>query len=330
MAYLRVATALVEEKSVASMSAASTSSWHSRSRFNRPAHSKLPTIQKEVNQPRANAAPGADLRANLDKNRRGRDAHGYIDQRHRDREERELRRHLDYDREYGPPGTVHRIMEREEHDRHDAKNRRRAQYEADYGHPEGPVPNPDRQPRSQVVAPAQDDGAAQVGDDMAITTFPTLAPRLRSVAYPDNFKPNIQKYDGRSDPNIWLSTYYVTVKADGGNFDHMAAYFTLVIGDAPLLWLNNLPTSSITSWVDLSQAFSSNFQATYNCPGNAFNLGRVTMKAGERLRDYTNQFFKNRNTCVCVRDDQVVDNCKKGLRDHKVMPLMEVVNKLIN
>jgi hypothetical protein len=41
---------------------------------------------------------------------------------------------------------------------------------------------------------------------MTITTFPALAPRLRSVAYPDNFKLNIQKYDGRSDPNIWLLT----------------------------------------------------------------------------------------------------------------------------
>jgi hypothetical protein len=44
MAYLRVATALVEEKSVASKSTASTSSQHSRSRSNRPALSKLPTI----------------------------------------------------------------------------------------------------------------------------------------------------------------------------------------------------------------------------------------------------------------------------------------------
>jgi hypothetical protein len=60
------------------------------------------------------------------------------------------------------------------------------------------------------MATAWDDDVAQVGDsgdDMAITTFPALAPRLQLVAYPDNFKPNIQKYDGRSDPNIWLSTY---------------------------------------------------------------------------------------------------------------------------
>jgi hypothetical protein len=97
---------------------------------------------------------GRRPRANLFKNRHGRDARGYIDQRHREHEERELRRCLDYDREYGHPGAVHRIMEHEEHDRHDVENRQCAQYEADYGHPEGLVPNQDRQPRSQVVAPA--------------------------------------------------------------------------------------------------------------------------------------------------------------------------------
>jgi hypothetical protein len=72
-------------------------------------------------------------------------------------------------------------MKREERDRHDIENQRRAQYEADYGHPEDPVPNPDCQPRSQVVALAQNDAAAQVGDngdDMAIIAFPALAPRL--------------------------------------------------------------------------------------------------------------------------------------------------------
>jgi hypothetical protein len=97
MAHVRVATALVEEKSAASKSATSTSSRHSRSRSNRPAHSKLPTIQEEVNQPGARVAPTTDLRANLDKNRRGRDACGYIDQRQREHEERELLRRLDYD-----------------------------------------------------------------------------------------------------------------------------------------------------------------------------------------------------------------------------------------
>jgi hypothetical protein len=150
MAYVQVAIALVEERSATSKSVSSTSSWHSRSRSNRPAHSKLPTIQEEVNQPQANAAPGVDLHANLDKIRCGRDSRGYIDQRHREHEVREHLCRLDYDREYSPPGTVHRIMERKERDRHDVENRRCAQYEADYDHFEGSVPNPDRQPRLRL------------------------------------------------------------------------------------------------------------------------------------------------------------------------------------
>jgi hypothetical protein len=50
-------------------------------------------------------------------------------------------------------------MGRGERERHDIENRRRAQYEKDYGHPEGPFRNPARQPRSDVVAAAQDDDA---------------------------------------------------------------------------------------------------------------------------------------------------------------------------
>jgi hypothetical protein len=38
------------------------------------------------------------------------------------------------------------------------------------------------------------------------------------------------------------------------------------------------------------------------------------MKPDDQLRDYTNRFFENRNNCVSVRDDQVVDSYKKGLR----------------
>jgi hypothetical protein len=48
MAYLRVATTLVAEKSEASKFVASSSSRHSRNQSNPPAHSKLPTIQEEV------------------------------------------------------------------------------------------------------------------------------------------------------------------------------------------------------------------------------------------------------------------------------------------
>jgi hypothetical protein len=182
-------------------------------------------IKEEVNQPRVNTVPSVDLRANHYKNRRGRDTRGYIDQRHRECEERELRRHFDYDREYGPPGGVHRIMEREDRECHDVENRQCAQYEANDGHPEGSVPNPDLQPRSQIVAAVWDDDVAQVGDsgdDMAITAFPVLVPGLRLVTYPDNFKLNIQKYDDRA--------------------------LTLTFGCRPTTSPSRWPTATSTTW----------------------------------------------------------------------------------
>jgi hypothetical protein len=66
------------------------------------------------------------------------------------------------------------------------------------------------------------------------------------------------------------------------------------------------------------------------------------MKANEGLRNYTNRFFENRNTCVGVQDNQVVESYKKGIRGRKIFEkihesgattgsaLMEVVNKLID
>jgi hypothetical protein len=62
------------------------------------------------------------------------------------------------------------------------------------------------------------------------------------IRYPKDFKPAIEKYDGRSNPSIWLKTYNIAPRASGGNEDHMAGYSPLVMGKAPLLWLDNLPT----------------------------------------------------------------------------------------
>jgi hypothetical protein len=47
--------------------------------------------------------------------------------------------------------------------------------------------------------------------------------------------------------------YNITIRASGVNADHMAGYFPLVMGKAPLLWLDNLPAECITSWVTLSR-----------------------------------------------------------------------------
>jgi hypothetical protein len=100
--------------------------------------------------------------------------------------------------------------------------------------------------------------------------------------------------------------YSIAARASSGNEDHMAGYFPLVMGKAPLLWLDNLPAECITSWATLSRLFTTNYQATYNRPGNTHHLARVRMRCDETLREYTNCYFENRNTLAGVKDEDVI------------------------
>jgi hypothetical protein len=83
--------------------------------------------------------------------------------------------------------------------------------------------------------------------------------RLQAIRYPKDFKLAIEKYDGRSYLSIWLKMYSIAARASGGNEDHMAGYFPLVMGKAPLLWLDNLPAECITTWATLSRLFTTNY-----------------------------------------------------------------------
>jgi hypothetical protein len=58
--------------------------------------------------------------------------------------------------------------------------------------------------------------------------------------------------------------YNIAARASGGNEDHTMGYLPLVMGKAPLLWLDNLPAECITSWETLFRLFTTNYQATYN------------------------------------------------------------------
>jgi hypothetical protein len=114
---------------------------------------------------------------------------------------------------------------------HDPKLLRRAHYDQDN------VP-----PDDLYVIPAAHAPSAIPG---AVNNFPAFSRRLRTIKYPKDFQPAIEKYDGCSDPSIWLKMYNIAARASGGNEDHMAGYFPLVKGKAPLLWLDNLPAECI-------------------------------------------------------------------------------------
>jgi hypothetical protein len=136
--------------------------------------------------------------------------------------------------------------------------------------------------------------------------------------------------------------YNIAARASGGNEDHMAGYFPLVMGKAPLLWLDNLSAECITSWSTLSHLLTTNYQATYNHLGNTHHLARVRMRRDETLREYTNRYFENRNTLAGVKEEDVIFYDKKGITNiklfekiheadaHTIGDLMAYVDKLVD
>jgi hypothetical protein len=101
------------------------------------------------------------------------------------------------------------------------------------------------------------------------------------------------------------------------------------MGKAALMWLDNLPAECITSWETLSRLFTTNYQATYNRPGNTYHLARVRMRSGETLREYTNHYFENRNTLAGVKDDDVISYYKKGITNIKLFEKIHEASTIV-
>jgi hypothetical protein len=251
-------------------------------------------------------------------------------QHHCVRDEVEIAQRADYDCEHGVPDALdanNPIQATELRIMHDQELLRRAQYDQDNGPPD-----------DLYVIPV---AHAPSASPEVFNNFPAFS-RLWTIRYPKDFKPAIEKYDGRSDPSIWLKMYSIAARASCSNEDHMARYFPLVMGKAPLLWLDNLPVDCITSWATLSRLFTTNYQATYNRPGNTHHLARVRMRSDEILREYTNRYFENRNTLAGVKDEDVIVYYKKGITNiklfekiheadaHTIGDLMAYVDKLVD
>jgi hypothetical protein len=84
---------------------------------------------------------------------------------------------------------------------HDQELLRRAQYNQDNGPPDNLYAIP------VAHAPSASPGA--------VNNFSAFSGDLRTIRYPMHFKPAIEKYDGRSDPSIWLKMYSIAAHTSG-------------------------------------------------------------------------------------------------------------------
>jgi hypothetical protein len=118
---------------------------------------------------------------------------------------------------------------------------------------------------------------------------------IRTASFPQRFRQptSIVKYNGETDPRVWLNDYRLVCQLGRATTDEVIIRNLPVhLTNSARTWLEHLPASQIHNWDDLVRTFVGNFQSTYVHPGNSWDLRACTQKPGELLRDFIRRFSK--------------------------------------
>jgi hypothetical protein len=102
---------------------------------------------------------------------------------------------------------------------------------------------------------------------------------IRTASFPQRFHQptSIDKYNGETDPRVWLNDYRLACQLGGATTNEVIIRnLPLHLVDSARTWLEHLPTSQIHNWDDLVCTFVGNFQGTYVHPGNSWDLRACT------------------------------------------------------
>jgi hypothetical protein len=98
---------------------------------------------------------------------------------------------------------------------------------------------------------------------------------IRRSPFPTRFwaPTTITKYSGETRLELWLADYRLACQLGGTDDDNLIIRnLPLFLSDATRAWLEHLPPTQISNWDDLVKAFAGNFQGTYVCPRNSWDL----------------------------------------------------------
>jgi hypothetical protein len=138
---------------------------------------------------------------------------------------------------------------------------------------------------------------------------------IRTTTFPQRFRQptTIVKYNGETNPRVWLNDYRLACQLGGATSDEA------IIRNLPLhltysarTWLEHLLASQIHHWVDLVCTFVGNFQGTYMRPGNSWDLRSCTQKPGESLQDFIQRFSKRSTELLSVVQSEIVHAFLEG------------------
>jgi len=142
-----------------------------------------------------------------------------------------------------------------------------------------------------------------------------FGPRVLRAQFPPRFRAptTVPKYDGETNPSVWLEDYRLACHAGGAEDDFFVIKnLPLHLADSARTWLEHLPEGKINSWADLRDAFVGNFQGTYARPGNPWDLRNCRQKPGESLREYIRRFSKCCTELPSTSDADVVSAFRFG------------------
>jgi hypothetical protein len=84
------------------------------------------------------------------------------------------------------------------------------------------------------------------------------------------------------------------------------------LADSARTRLEHLRPSQIHNWDDLVRTFVGNFQGTYVCPGNSWDLRACTQKPSESLRNFIRRFSKRCTELPSVTQSEIVHAFLEG------------------
>jgi hypothetical protein len=158
-----------------------------------------------------------------------------------------------------------------------------------------------------VAPPAPMGTRSQAGVPLAGVGCAALADHLRAVSWPSKFRSHLpEKYDGTSNPSVFLQVYVTAITAAGGNTDVMATYFHVALSGPARTWLMNLAPGSIYSWEEHCARFVANFASAYQQHGVEAHLHAVRQEPGETLRTFISRFTKVRGTIPRISDASII------------------------
>jgi hypothetical protein len=106
---------------------------------------------------------------------------------------------------------------------------------------------------------------------------------------------------------LWLADYRLACQLGGTEDDNLIIRnLPLFLSDAARAWLEHLPPAQIFGWDDLVKAFAGNFQGTYVCPRNSWDLRSCRQQPGESLREYIQRFSKQCTELPNITDLDVI------------------------